>query len=425
MTPQPTGKASLYALVAALGLVLALAIGRPEPAALSAPLLVSLLVGLALAEEPGLVVEASVDRDRLLEGETLTLVVQLAARRQVSWLQVAPVLPEGVAPLVSPATRGLGLEPGQRREVRIQLRCERWGVHRLGRLAVRAHDPLGFVLHEAVGGPTLEVRVHPATESLRRALAPVQTQARAGDRRSRLAGDGLEFANVRIYEPGDPLRWVNWRLSSRSERLHVNQFHPDQNADVVLFLDSFVDLHLDRQSTLQLAVRAALSIARHHLGHRDRLGLISFGGTLRWLPPGVGLAHAQAVAEALLDTEASLSYAWKGVEVIPSRVLPAKALVLALSPLIDERALAALVDLRRRGFDVAILEVPAEAFVTERDDAVGRIAWRLWRLRREALRFRLRQLGVGVAPWFPAGPPLAAVLEELQAFRLRVRLRSA
>src|SRR2546423_15075622 len=63
------------------------------------------------------------------------------------------------------------------------------------------------------------------------------------------------------------------------------------------------------------------------------------------------------IVEALLNTEITLSYAWKEIDVLPRGTLPAKALVLALTPLLDDRAVSALLDLRARGFDLVVIEV--------------------------------------------------------------------
>jgi uncharacterized protein (DUF58 family) len=93
---------------------------------------------------------------------------------------------------------------------------------------------------------------------------------------------------------------------------------------VVVFMDTFTELRIGDDGTLEMAVRAASTLARHYLGRRDRVGLVGFGGTLRWLHPLMGLTHGYQVVEALLDTRVVESYAWKGIEVIPPRMLPPK-----------------------------------------------------------------------------------------------------
>src|SRR5439155_19358077 len=100
----------------------------------------------------------------------------------------------------------------------------------------------------------------------------------------------------------------------------------------------------------------------------DCVGIVGFAGILRWLLPGTGVIQLYRIAEALIDTEIILNYAWKDIDVIPTRTLPPQALVLALTPLLDDRAVSALLDLRARGFDLAVVEVSPEPFVPDPDE---------------------------------------------------------
>ena len=74
--------------------------------------------------------------------------------------------------------------------------------------------------------------------------------------------------------------------------------------------------------------------------------------------------------------------------------------MIALSPLLDERAVSALIDLRARGFDLAIVEVsPAGLHDAGARASPDQLAHRLWRLRRGEIRARYERLGVPVATW--------------------------
>ena len=104
------------------------------------------------------------------------------------------------------------------------------------------------------------------------------------------------------------------------------------------------------------------------------------------------------------------------------RTLPPQALVLCLTPLLDERAARALLDLRARRVDLVVVEISPLPFVDPGRSDTDRVAYRIWRLRREALRSRLVRAGIPVAVW-DEQHPLAAALEELRASR-RVRPRA-
>ncbi|MBO0682377.1 MAG: DUF58 domain-containing protein [Candidatus Dormibacteraeota bacterium] len=420
MTSSRSAKLLGYALLSTLGLLASLALGSPVPAALAVPLLVFLVAGLAAANKPELDLSARLDNERALQGDRVGLRLELRAGNDVEWVQVAPMVLAGL-PLVDPApARGLRMRSGESRDMTIQMECRRWGVYRLGRLAVRAHDPFGLFAFESVLEPDLVLRVYPRPEALSRLLRPAETQVFAGNEVSRGSGEGIEFAEARPFVPGDQVRRINWSLSTRLGELHVNDLHPERNNDVVVFLDSFTELRLGHDGTLEMAVTAASALAEYYLKRRDRVGLVSFGGTLSWLRPSMGAGQRYQIVETLIETLVVESFAWKGIEVIPVRMLPPRALVLALTPLLDSRTVDALFDLRGRGYDLAVVEIDPESFMEPARGDAAALGSRLWRLRRDLLRHRYQQLGVAVGSW-RLGQPLQQPLEEVRQFRRSAR----
>jgi uncharacterized protein (DUF58 family) len=123
-----------------------------------------------------------------------------------------------------------------------------------------------------------------------------------------------------------------------------------------------------------------------------------------------------AIVETLLTTEVVHSFALRGVDVLPPRTLPPKALVLAITPLLDNRTAAALLDLRARGYDLIVVEVSPLELVEPEPGSSLELAHRLWRLSRDALRWRYEQVGVPVVTW-REDEPLAVPIEEVNAFR--------
>jgi uncharacterized protein (DUF58 family) len=243
-------------------------------------------------------------------------------------------------------------------------------------------------------------------------------QATAGNRVARIRGDGIEFAEVRPFAPGDVIRRVNWRVTARRGSLYVSERHPERNADVILFLDTFSDVGDAYENTLVLAVRAATSLAARYLERKDRVGVIGFGGVLSGIGPRLGTAQLYRIIDSLLSSEVTLSYVNKDVRFVPRQLLPAKALVIAITPMVDERSIVALFDLRRRGFDLIVVDVSPVPFAPPGDNAVDALAHRLWRLRREALKARFEGLGVPVSEW-QEGQPLQLPIAAASEFRRR------
>jgi uncharacterized protein (DUF58 family) len=331
-------KLGAYAGLAAFGLLAGLVVGRPEVVAVTAPFVLALGIGLALAEQPRLRLRLAAEAERALEGEQVSVRLELGTDAPLDRLELYVRLPDGidVADGRNPTT--IRLARGERRNLHLVLNARRWGGHVLGPVYARARDPLGFLTWESTYDARVPLRVYPREEELRRLLRPRETQVFAGNEVARRKGEGIEFADVRQFTHGDLVRRINWRASARRGELWVNEHHPERNVDVILFLDSFAEARLGGEGTLDLAVRATATLADEFIERRDRVGLIAFGGILRWLLPGMGVLQLYRILDALLDTEIVLSYYWKEIDVIPPRTLPPSALVIALTPLLDERS---------------------------------------------------------------------------------------
>jgi uncharacterized protein (DUF58 family) len=137
----------------------------------------------------------------------------------------------------------------------------------------------------------------------------------------------------------------------------------------------------------------------------------------------MGVRQQYRIVEALIETELARSYMSASVDVIPRRVLPPQSLVIALTPLLDQRTIMALLDLRARGFDLAVVDVSPVPYAADQHHNGDDLAWRLWTMWRQALRHRYERVGVPVVEWSNERSLLAAI-EEVTAFRQRTRFVS-
>ncbi len=420
MTRSASPKLGAYAGLAALGLLAALALRLPELVLFAAPFALVAAVGALQVRAPRIEVEVELAHERALEGDLLDISIRLdpsdAAERVDVLLELPPDLE--VEEGTNPAT--LRLSQGDERVLQLRLRCVRWGAFRVGRVHLRAHDPFGLFRHETVIDRRQDLKVYPTQEAVRSLLRPAETQVFSGNHVARQKAEGIEFADIRQFVAGDRIRHVNWRATARRGELWVNEHHAERNADVVIFLDVFAEARRGGRSTLDPALRASASLAARYLRQRDRVGFVSFGGTINWLLPATGARQLYRIVDAMLDTQIILSHAWRDLVVIPRRTLPPQALVLALTPLLDDRAATALLDLRARGFDLVVIEISPIAFVSRPRGEIQETAYRLWRLRRDAVRGRFERAGVPVSVWNDESS-FAAALEEVGASRRRAR----
>ena len=445
----PERGASLRLLIwtplAAAGLLAALLTGRPELVVLAGPFAVTLVAGVALIGRPEFSCRVEMDADRVLQGDTVQAIVHLTSSvdlprveillgvpiglsvaRENSPPNVLPrVLPPGrwfsrhrTEPTAAAAATALPLRADAERSPEWRLRADRWGAFQVGPITVRAHDPSGLLVWTATCGQPQRLRALPSAGTLAALVQPHQTLVTAGNVVDRTKGEGIEFADVRPFRVGDRPRAVNWRSTARRGALWVNERYSERNADIVLFLDSFVDKDMVAAPGLDRSVRAACSLAAAYLQHRDRVGVIDLGG-LRWLTPGMGQAALYRVIDVLVSATPLQTEADRPVRLFPHYLLPARALVIALTPLLDERVDEALFELRRRRADLIVIEVDPEEGVIEPSGPLGSLAGRLWRLERDRRRHVLEGLGAVVIRW-RRSEPLAHIMREVDRSRRRL-----
>ena len=416
MTRRPSPKLGGYAGLAALGLFAALAAERPELAALAAPFALIAALGLVLSRAPEVAVDLTLAAERVFEGDEVPAVITVESPTGVSDLELLLILPSGLGVANGDSRVALGLGRGERRQLPLKLSVDRWGAYRVGDIILRTRDGLGAFNWEDRVRVLQALKAYPRPERAAELLQPEKTQVFSGNYVSRERGEGIEFADLRPFAAGDRVRRVNWRASARRGELWVNEYRPERNADVVVFLDTFAEAAAEDGSTLDLAVRAASAFVGHYLRHKDRVGFIAFGGRLNWLSPRTGMAQLYRIVDALVDSGIVLNYAWSDVDVLPKQTLPPRALIVALTPLLDDRSTSALLDLRGRGFDLAVVEVSPLPFVPAGKGERAQLAHRIWLLEREVARARFERAGVAVGTW-DAQRSLVGALEEVRAFR--------
>lgn len=409
---RPSPKLVVSLALAGLGLVGGLASGRIDAVALGAGFAVVVIAGLALADEPAVEAGIEVAPTRVVEDQPVRLRVSLMAPRRLERLELAFVVPAGLEVVDGDRVAAVSLSPAAQLHHELVLRPTRWGAYRVGAVALRAADRTGLYRYEAIVDRSELVRVQPGPESVRGLARPAHTRVHIGNQLARAKAHGNEFADVRPFLAGDRVRDVNWRLTARRAELWVNERHPERNTDVVVFLDAFTPAALDR------VVRVAAVLVEGYLAERDRVGLVRFGGSLRWIEPGSGRRQRYRLVDALLETTVIESDAERRLSTVPARYLPPRGLVVVVSSLDDERTVLAIGTLASRGTDLVVFEVDPDL-----PGDADPLAVRLWRQRRAAVRSRLRRRGLPVVE-LGAGRPLAVAMQEVIAFRRRAGRRA-
>lgn len=159
------------------------------------------------------------------------------------------------------------------------------------------------------------------TEELMREVKRLEIRARrrvddlfGGQYHSAFKGQGIEFAEVREYLPGDEVRTIDWNVTARTGLPHIKRFTEERQLTVVLCVDCSISTGFGtvRRSKHQLAceVGAVLTLAAGR--NNDRVGLQIFGSDHLehesfHLRPSKGKKHARRIMRELIDSEPGMS----------------------------------------------------------------------------------------------------------------------
>ncbi len=126
---------------------------------------------------------------------------------------------------------------------------------------------------------------------------------RQGMHHSRRRGFSTEFSDFNPYTPGDDLRFLDWRLFARTDRLFVKSFQAETNLEVLLLLDATRSMAWrweDRVSKLEYAVNLLAALACLHMQQHDQVGLLLHDAReLHHLPPRCRRSHLDAIFATL------------------------------------------------------------------------------------------------------------------------------
>lgn len=162
----------------------------------------------------------------------------------------------------------------------------------------------------------------------------------AGEYRSAYRGRGIEFNEVREYEPGDDIRSIDWNVTARFGRPFIKRFVEERELTLILLLDRSASMNFGtiRATKLETATEACSLLAFAALRSHDRMALLTYGdGEIRYLPPGKGKRHVlQLIHNAMAPTDtgrhaAGLAEALEHLQ----RVVGGKSLIFIFSDFLD------------------------------------------------------------------------------------------
>ena len=129
----------------------------------------------------------------------------------------------------------------------------------------------------------------------------------AGQYHSVFKGRGIEFAEVRQYQPGDEVRTIDWNVTARTGVPHVKRFDEERELTVVLLVDASASTSFGsvRQTKATLAAELGAVLAFSAITNNDKVGLVIFSDRIEQaVPPRKGTRHVLRVIREVLSAPA-------------------------------------------------------------------------------------------------------------------------
>jgi uncharacterized protein (DUF58 family) len=126
----------------------------------------------------------------------------------------------------------------------------------------------------------------------------------AGGYHSVFKGRGMAFSEVRQYQPGDDVRFIDWNVSARMNDTYVKVFTEEREMTVMLLVDLSASQRFGSGSSPKTETVAELSalLAFSAIKNNDRVGLVLFSDRVeRFVPPKKGAGHVMRVVTEILN----------------------------------------------------------------------------------------------------------------------------
>jgi uncharacterized protein (DUF58 family) len=126
----------------------------------------------------------------------------------------------------------------------------------------------------------------------------------AGEYHSVFKGRGIEFEDVREYQPGDDVRTIDWNVTARTGKPFIKQFIEERELTIFLMVDMSASFTAGSvgEAKREAAAELCTLIAHAAIRNNDRVGLILFSNEVEsYLPPGKSETHIRRLIHELLS----------------------------------------------------------------------------------------------------------------------------
>ncbi len=217
------------------------------------------------------------------------------------------------------------------------------GQFDFSKVQVRVSGVLGLLQKNSDYPLESKVKIFPNFTSIIKysLLAHDQRQSQMGVRRVRRRGEGTEFQQLREYRFGDSLKKIDWKATSRMNKLISREYQDERDQRIIFLIDCGRKMNSKdgELSHFDHALNALLLLSYIALKQGDSVGLMTFGGHDRWLAPRKGIHRVNQVLNTVYDLKPSVTEPdYLKCATMISRRHPKRSLIVLITNLRDEES---------------------------------------------------------------------------------------
>ncbi len=172
------------------------------------------------------------------------------------------------------------IAPGRNSFFQYILEPKERGEYSFGSLNVYVSSPLGFVSKRFNFQKDANLPSYPSFIHLKKyELMAIQSEfLMGGIKKIRKLGHTMEFEQIKEYVPGDDIRTINWKATSKTNRLMVNQFQDEKAQRIFMLIDTGRTMKMPFKglSLLDYSINATMALSHIILKKGDRAGMLTF-----------------------------------------------------------------------------------------------------------------------------------------------------
>ncbi len=207
----------------------------------------------------------------------------------------------------------INLQPNNISSSQYKLRPLVRGALELTKTHIQFKSPLGLWHIRYWAGEITSAKVYPDFVAIANyaILATENHTSQIGIKKKQRRGAGMEFHQLREYRQGDSLRQLDWKATSRRQKLIARDYQDERDQQIVLMIDSGRRMRAkdDELSHFDHALNSMLLVSYIALRQGDNVSLMSFGNNHRWIPPQKGVERVKVLLNGIYDLHANQSTA--------------------------------------------------------------------------------------------------------------------